>query len=149
MLARTIGLLLASAAIVGFATTAGASSTTPNGDKVWTHMKDELTGKDLVFYGHDLHAINHKWATTGRTGFNVDEKVWEMPMKKCTPGGRCNNMGKTQVWIKSSAPGRYHAFYKVDGERWQRAKPVPEPTAAAVFALGLGVVGARLRRTRQ
>ena len=33
-------------------------------------------------------------------------------------------------------------------EEWRHAAPVPEPTAALVFALGLGVVGSRVRRGR-
>ena len=33
-------------------------------------------------------------------------------------------------------------------EEWRHAAPVPEPTSALVFALGLGFVGSRIRRGR-
>lgn len=147
MLVKRLGLFLAGAAIVAFASAASAFTM---GYETWTHMKEAKEGgKDLVFYGHDLTKLNYKWAT-GSVDLGVgdiSEMVWKMDVKMCM-AGECETK-LAEVWMKSGSPFRYHAFYKVDGQRWQRAHPVPEPTAAAVFALGLGVVGAGLRRRRK
>ena len=144
MLARRLGMLLAGAAVLGFASMAGALTTD---ETVWTHLKDELDGTDLYFYGHDLNQINYEWASTADDLSEISGKVWKMKTKVCF-GGNCDTSW-AHIWIKSGAPGRYHAFYQLDGESWRRARPVPEPTSAAVFALGLGVVATRLRRGRK
>jgi len=143
MLARRFGLFLAGAALVAFASAASASSTT-----TWTDMADELDGRSLTFHGHNLHRINYAWATAAHHDWDfadISDKVWEMDVTICTKSGDCGTK-HAKIWIKSGSESRFHGFYKVDGQRWRRARPVPEPTSAAVFALGLGVVATRLRR---
>ena len=135
MLARTIRLMLASAALVGLATSANATSTS-NADRIWTDMKDELTGDSLVFYGHDLHRMNYLWANDRLSEYDLDEHRYRMirPTTKAEQDQGLDEVIET-AWFELPRRIRIEAVYfdsDRDGERNGKHRIEFSPTGEVI-----------------